>query len=323
MFRTEIIIPHSKRKLGHKDPVFTIGSCFSDCMGSKFRDFKFDVLANPFGTVYNPISIANLLDYAIRNKPPEKDTYLENQGLQANYDFHSSFSALEKDTVKKRVELAIDQSSQFLNKTQWLIVTLGTAWVYERLDNGNIVSNCHKLPSRLFNKRLLSQEQIIASLEPKLAKLKELRPDMEVILTVSPVRHIKDTLQHNNVSKSTLRLVCERLANENSFIQYFPSYEIMMDDLRDYRFYKSDMIHPNEDAENYIWNRFSETYFDRKTLDINAEWAKIRAALNHKPFNPTSKQHQEFIKQTLDKIHQLKDVLPIDEELAQLKGQLV
>lgn len=323
MFRTEIITPHSKLKIAHNDPVFTIGSCFSDCMGAKFRNFKFNALANPYGTVYNPVSIANLLDYTLKNESPKEETYLENQGLHANYDFHSSFSATARDTVKDRIELAITQSNKFLNKAKWVIITLGTAWVYERIDNGGIVSNCHKLPARLFNKRLLPQEHIIASLEPKLTKLRERNPDLQIIITVSPVRHVKDTLQHNNVSKSILRLVCDRLTNENSFIHYFPSYEIMMDDLRDYRFYKSDMLHPNEDAENYIWNLFGKTYFDNKTLDINSEWAKIRAAINHKPFNPTSKQHQQFIKQTIDKVQQLKNMLPIEEELNQLKSQLV
>lgn len=323
MFRTEILVSHSEQKITHSDSIFTIGSCFSDCMGSKLRDFKFQALANPFGTVYNPISIAKLLEYIIKNKTPEEQTYLENQGLYANYDFHSSFSAVEKETVSDRIKLSLKQSGTFLKDTKWLIVTLGTSWVYERLDTGDIVSNCHKLPARLFNKRLLTQDQIIATLEPQLAKLKALNPQLEVILTVSPVRHLKDTLPQNNVSKSILRLVCERLVNENAFMHYFPSFEIMMDDLRDYRFYKSDMIHPNQDAEDYIWGKFSDVFFDQNTLEINKEWAKIRTALNHRPFNPSSSQHQQFIKQTIERILQLEGTLDVNEELEQLKKQLI
>ena len=323
MFRTDIIVPHSQEKISHKDSIFTIGSCFSDCIGTKFTNNKFEVLANPFGTVYNPVSIANLLEYSIRKNTPADDTYLENQGLFANYNFHSAFSALNQQTVKERIESSIKQSNSFLNKSNWLIVTLGTAWVYERLDTGNIVANCHKMPARIFNKRLLSIEQIIASLEPKLAKLREAKSNLQVVLTVSPVRHIKDTLRHNNVSKSILRLVCERLDNENNFIQYFPSYEIMMDDLRDYRFYKSDMIHPSVEAEDYIWKIFSESYFDHETIAINKEWAKIRAALNHRAFNPQSQQHQQFIKQTIEKTQQLSDILEVTQELEQLKAQLL
>lgn len=323
MFRTEILVSHSEQKITHKDPIFTIGSCFSDCMGSKLRDFKFQALANPFGTVYNPISIVKLLEYIIRNQTPEEQTYLENQGLYANYDFHSSFSAVEKETVSDRIKLSLKQSGYFLKDAKWLIVTLGTSWVYERLDTGDIVSNCHKLPARLFNRRLLTQDQIIAPLEPQLAKLKALNPQLEVILTVSPVRHLKDTLPQNNVSKSILRLVCERLINENAYMHYFPSFEIMMDDLRDYRFYKSDMIHPNQDAEDYIWGKFSDAFFDQTTLEINKEWAKIRAALNHRPFNPSSSQHQQFIKQTIERILQLEGTLDVNEELEQLKKQLI
>lgn len=323
MFRTEILVSHSEQKITHKDPIFTIGSCFSDCMGSKLGDFKFQALANPFGTVYNPIAITKLLEYIIRNQTPEEQTYLENQGLYANYDFHSSFSAVEKEMVSDRIKLSLKQSGNFLKDAKWLIVTLGTSWVYERLDTGDIVSNCHKLPARLFNRRLLTQDQIIAALEPQLAKLKALNPQLEVILTVSPVRHLKDTLPQNNVSKSILRLVCERLVNENAFMHYFPSFEIMMDDLRDYRFYKSDMIHPNQDAEDYIWGKFSDAFFDQITLEINKEWAKIRTALNHRPFNPSSSQHQQFIKQTIERILQLEGTLDVNEELEQLKKQLI
>ncbi|MTI22911.1 hypothetical protein E1176_17900 [Fulvivirga sp. RKSG066] len=322
MFRTELTLREKENKVDHSTPIMTIGSCFSDCMGSRFVENKFTVLSNPFGTVYNPVSIANLLEYAHNNQQPPDHGYTESQELHAHFDFHSTFSHTNKELVLDRINNAISQTNRFLKQTDWLIITVGTAYIYERLDNGEIVANCHKLPSRLFNKRLLSERQITGALEPVLARLKKANPSLKVIITVSPVRHTKDTIEKNMLSKSTLRVASSTLAQNLDFIDYFPSYEIMMDDLRDYRFYKSDMIHPNSDAENYIWDKFGKAYFSAETQSLLKDWSKLRTAINHRPFNPASAKHQNFIKQTIDKLVSIQQRLDVSHEIDVLKKQL-
>jgi hypothetical protein len=323
MFRTELNIDPSLIKIGHYDPILTLGSCFSDSMGARLASNKFEVKYNPFGTVYNPISIFKLLQYSLSNEMPNESSYLENDGLFANYDFHSSFSALNKSSIKKQIEEQIESTNTFLKSAKWLILTLGTAYVYKRKDTKEIVSNCHKIPGKNFTKRLLTQKQILEAFDQLWKQLATLNPGLKILLTVSPVRHIKDTLALNSVSKSTLRLTSDTLANQYEHVSYFPSYELMMDDLRDYRFYKADMIHPTEEAEDYIWEKFASAYFGKSTLDFLSEWSKIRAAIQHRPFNTTSEKHQAFIKSTIQKIKSLDNKLDFSEELKVLEGQLV
>jgi hypothetical protein len=323
MFRTELNSKPSLVKMAHKDAVFTIGSCFSDNMAQKLELNKFRILGNPFGTVYNPLSIFKLLDYAIESKTPDLESYVENDGLFANYDFHSSFSSLDKKNLESNISNQISLAATFIKETNWLIITFGTAYVYERQDTGNVVANCHKIPSSQFTKRLLTQKQILEGFQKLWASISKVLPKINIILTVSPVRHIKDTLELNSVSKATLRLSCHTLAQQYDQVSYFPSYEIMMDDLRDYRFYKSDMIHPSDEAENYIWNKFSSCWFDQSTLTFIEEWTQLRTAINHKPFNPESEKHQAFIKQTIDKIKKLDPTIDFNKELEILNNQLI
>lgn len=322
MFRTELTIPKADFNISHSSNLITIGSCFSVCMGSRFASNKFHVLANPFGTVYNPVAIANLLNYSTRKLYPEEHTYSQSGELWTNYDFHSSFSDPDKAIVEKRVVEAIDRTHDLIKASNVLIITLGTAFVYERVDNGYIVANCHKQPARYFNKRLLTAQQVVTSLEPILHKLADEQKGLRIILTVSPVRHIKDTLERNSASKAILRVACDELVSRHEQLHYFPSYEIMLDDLRDYRFYKADMIHPTEVAEDYIWDKFSGTYFNEETKGLIKEWQKIRAAVNHKSFNPNSKSHQQFVVQTIKRIQQLEKYLDVEEELEYMTKQL-
>ncbi len=322
MFRTELNIESAKVKIGLQDPILTLGSCFSDSMGLRFKNHKFNTSYNPFGTVYNPISIFKLLEYCVNNKLPDESGFIENEELHAHYDFHSSFSALDQKNLKKNIQEQINSTHHFLKTTKWLLLTFGTAYVYERKNNGEIVSNCHKIPAGQFNKKLLTQKQILESFENIWQQIVKLNPDIKVLLTVSPVRHIKDTLALNSVSKATLRLTCDTLVNQYANINYFPSYELMIDDLRDYRFYKSDMIHPTEEAEEYIWNKFAAAYFDVPTLAFISEWSKIRAAIRHRPFNPASDKHQKFIRATIKKIESIDNKLDFSEELNELKRQL-
>ncbi|ELR73160.1 hypothetical protein C900_05209 [Fulvivirga imtechensis AK7] len=323
MFRTEITAPPSEEKITVSSPILSIGSCFSDCMGQRFATHKFDVVANPFGTVYNPVSIFKLLEYAVNRNYPKDSSYVETQGLISNFDFHSSFSAEKTEKIKKDIQNAIEHTHEHLKKCEWMIITLGTAFVYRRKDNKDIVANCHKVPAGRFTKELLTQKQIIEAFEKTYELLLSLQPNIKIIMTVSPVRHTKDTLEQNSVSKSILRVTCDTLEKEQKNIRYFPSYEIMMDDLRDYRFYRTDMIHPTRDAEDYIWHKFSEAYFNQETHRFIEEWDKIMKAIQHRPFNPASEAHQKFIKETIKHLKRLEKKVDIHEELAQLQDQLI
>lgn len=320
MFRTELNITPSDIKIGLHDPILTIGSCFSDSIGSKFSENKFNVLANPFGTVYNPISIFKSLELSFENYQASEDGFVENEGLFSHYDFHSSFASTDKIELENNLATAISSTSKFSKELKFLIITFGTAFVYERKDNHQIVANCHKVPAKEFEKKLLTQKQIIEAFEALYPKLPN---DLNIILTVSPVRHIKDTLEMNSVGKSTLRITCDTLSKEYKNISYFPSYEILLDDLRDYRFYASDMLHPTPEAENYIWNKFSNAYFDDQTKEFIDSWGKIRAALSHRPFNPESDKHQSFLKSTIKKIETLEVNLDFNKEIKMLKDQLI
>lgn len=320
MFRTELNITPSDIKIGLHDSILTIGSCFSDSIGSKFLENKFNALANPFGTVYNPISIFKSLEQSLINKKASEDGFIENEGMFSHYDFHSSFASTDKKELIDNLSNAISSASKFSKDLKFLIITFGTAFVYERKDNHQIVANCHKVPAREFEKKLITQKQIIESFEALYPKFPK---GLNIILTVSPVRHIKDTLEMNSVSKSTLRITCDTLSKEYKNISYFPSYEILLDDLRDYRFYASDMLHPSPDAENYIWNKFSEAYFDDQTREFIVSWGKIRAALSHRPFNPESDKHQSFLKSTIKKIETLGVDLDFNDEIKILKDQLI
>jgi len=323
MFRTELFIKPSEDKITLNDPVLTVGSCFADAIGKQLSNFKFQVTVNPFGTVYNPISIHELLTIGANNGMLEENSFLQNNDLYANYLFHSQFSSLQKDELKSQIQSTISAAHQHLKNTKVIILTYGTTWVYRRKDTNEVVANCHKMSATLFTRSLVSQREIIEDFSKMKSVLREINPTIKFILTVSPVRHIKDTLELNSVSKAILRSACYEIVQGNSGIMYFPAYEIMIDDLRDYRFYKSDMLHPNKEAEEYIWQRFSECYFDEATLRFLTKWKEVLSALAHKAFHPTSEEHQSFLKSTRQKLEELKNVVNVEEEVNLLKSQIL
>ena len=322
IFRTELLPKFSDKKVNHNSSLVTIGSCFSDSIGNKLNEYKFPVLVNPFGTVYNPISIHEALKQAIGLTYPTKTTYLEHQGLCFNYNFHSKFCATNEDDLVSQIKTAINRSHEFIKKSKVLIITYGTSFVYKRTDTNEIVANCHKLPGSRFNKRLLSVEEILLSFQSLHKSISENLSIEKIILTVSPVRHIKDTLELNSLSKSILRIACQALINQYSEVEYFPSFEIMMDDLRDYRFYKDDLIHPTLMAEEYIWEKFSTAYLDSQTLHFVKQWKDIQKALNHQPFQIESTSHKMFLRETLARLEELKSLADVEKEITQLKSQL-
>lgn len=319
-FRTEITCPPS-RPISLKDSVLTTGSCFADQFGQWLQNNKFDVLVNPFGTNYNPVSIHNNLKESI--SPVLNDQlFIERDGIWHHFNYHSKWSGASKTELSNSIQTTLQQASQFINKTNVLMITYGTAWVYHHKKQNFIVSNCHKVPANEFEKRLLTADEITQSFGELHSIIKKIRPDIRIILTVSPVRHIKDTLVLNSVSKATLRLACHTLSNQFDQVEYFPSYEIMMDDLRDYRFYDRDKIHPSGEAIDYISQKFSDQYFTRDVISFIEKWQSIRQSMEHRPFHQQSEAHQCFLNELLQKLENLKEVVAVEEEIKTIQSQL-
>lgn len=321
-FRTEIKIDKEKHSVSLKQDILTTGSCFSDAIGNTLKENKFPVLVNPFGTNYNPVSIHKTLRAALNGALPLSHSYFEHNGLYCHYDFHSEFSSPDKSLVEATVKSVIQTTHNFIKEAHWIIITYGTAWVYRRNETNDIVSNCHKMPAQNFTKELLTEKKILESFEGFYQNLKAVNPTCKIMLTVSPVRHIKDSIELNSLSKSILRVACHTLTELHKDVVYFPSYEIMLDDLRDYRFYKSDMLHPNVDAEAYIWNKFADSMFDDRTKEFIKKWKPVYTSLQHKPFHGQSESHQKFLKKLLADLEELNGTINVTEEITSVKAQL-
>lgn len=321
-FRTEIKPDPSPSGINLKQDIFTTGSCFADALGNKLAINKFSTLVNPFGTTYNPLSIHKLLRAALNHAYPASHSYFQHNGLYVHYDLHSAFSSSDKETLEVQVKSTLHQAHTFLKTAHWIIITYGTSWVYTRKDTGDVVANCHQVPQEQFTKTLLRENKIIESFEGFYQNLKAVNPYCKIMLTVSPVRHIKDSLPLNNLSKSILRVACHTLTELHPDVVYFPAYEIMLDDLRDYRFYASDMLHPSATAEEYIWEKFSGVYFDKPTLDFLHTWKPIYTALQHKPFHPHTESHQKFLHTLLADLMKLRGTVSVEEEIASVNAQL-
>ncbi len=320
-FRTILAVTPSQWKIDHSDQILTLGSCFSDEIGRVLSTHKFETMVNPFGTVYNPVSIVRLLDWAISNESP-KDGYTLSGESWVNFHFHSEFMALDRTQIEEKINQRMEEVHQFLGKAQYLVITLGTSWVYRYLKSDELVANCHKIPNNEFRKELLNPREVIRPLEDCLKRLREFNPGLKIILTVSPVRHLKDGIPENQVSKSILRIACHYLEEDLNFVEYFPSYEITLDDLRDYRFYQRDMIHPSSEAVEYIWQSFSKRYFTDSTQALNQEVESAISALDHRPFQPDSAAYHKFLKQTLKKLRSLGEKLNFDKEISELENKI-
>ena len=257
--QTIVDIKPSEWKIGYEDKILLLGSCFSDEIGAQMQQRYMQVTCNPFGTLYNPLSIAQAINLQIFNSSNCKLPLVEHDGLWHSMAHHGSFSRPTKEEAEEAVNESIVAMQKALNEATVVIVTFGTAWVYEM--NGDVVGNCHKLPEKLFTRRRLSVEEIVAAWRPILEQYK----DKHWIFTVSPIRHIKDGLHENQLSKATLLMAVEAISHQHSAVSYFPSYEIVLDELRDYRFYADDLVHPSSMAVSYIWERFVDTFCTNQT----------------------------------------------------------
>lgn len=322
MFRTEIEKSTIDFKIDQSKPLLSIGSCFSDTIGQKLSDAKFSILVNPYGTVFNPISIFNLLNYAITESNIDESTIIERDGRFLSHELHSSLNASSKEKLMGKFHRINQAVLAQIKKAEVLFLTFGSSWVYEKKRGGNLVSNCHKVPQKEFNKRLLSLDEITSGFFDMKEKLELLNPKLRTVLTVSPVRHTKEGLSGNMVSKSNLRLACHYLSEMAEDVYYFPSYEMLIDDLRDYRFYAKDLIHPNEQAVDYVWDHFLHWFLTDKAIKDHAAVAKIQSALTHRAFNPSGKAHQKFLKETLKRAEELNKQIGLKEEIQALKSKI-
>ena len=308
-FRTEVQVPPFDRKISYEDTLFLMGSCFVENMGRQLQDFKFRAEVNPFGVLFNPESIRLALLRMMEDRTFDSSDLFEKDGVWNSFSLHSGFASLSADDFLEKANGALRRASSLLAKSDVLFVTWGTAWVY-RLGS-DVVANCHKQPSAMFCRERLSVESIVASYSDLLSKLCERNEALKLVLTVSPIRHWRDGAHGNQLSKSVLLLAADELVRRfPDKVFYFPSYEIMMDDLRDYRFYASDMLHPGEQAIEYLWERFSECFFSEKTRGLMGEVERIVRAASHRPFNPDSLPHRRFVEQTLAKVALLESEYP-------------
>jgi len=266
-FRTELKLNFADDLINYKSKILTIGSCFADEMGAHLKEYEFNVVNNPFGILFNPVSIFDVIDSSMNEKINE-DLFVERNGQWFHFDYHSSITALSKEELKSKICELQQQTKLNLLNSDVLIVTLGTAWVYKHIKSNQYVANCHKVAQSEFQKELMHLESLKNWCQTFFTQLFEKNKKLKVILTVSPVRHIKDGLHENNLSKSVLHLLSNQLKNNFENIIYFPAYELIIDDLRDYRFYKEDMIHPTIQAIEYVFDKFSDCYFSEKTKTI-------------------------------------------------------
>lgn len=293
-FRTVLKAQKASFDIGYSDHILGIGSCFVDNIGQRLSDLKFSTLLNPFGIVYNPISIFKNIEMLLSETPFQEDDIFEQNGLWHSWQHHSQFSHFGKEETLLNINNAFLNAQAFLKKTNRLIITLGTAHAYSLKSTGKIVANCHKVPSQYFDKNLLSVGEIVKKFDKMFSVLTAQNTDIQIIMTVSPIRHIRDGIIENQKSKAILIVAIDEICQKYPNVHYFPSYEIMMDDLRDYRFYEADMIHPNGQAIDYIWQFFNETYFNTSTQHIVEEVHKLNLMRNHRPLHPDTEGYQKF-----------------------------
>lgn len=308
-FRTIVEAPVSTRQISHSDTILTFGSCFGEHIGGLLETFQFKIHPNPTGILYNPLSIVSTLNKILSKKTYTKEDLFLYLELWRSFDFHSSFAFPDPDKSLEAVNESLNETYEFINKLDILIITFGTAIAYFLKKSGMVVANCHKLPPSDFDRRMIEVDSIVETVSEAFSRLYTSNPNIQIILTVSPVRHIMESARENQISKSTLHLAIHKLQSRFP-VHYFPAYEIMMDDLRDYRFYKPDMIHPSETAIEYIWDAFIKSCVSDRSRKFIQEYAPINRALNHKIINVKLDATKNFAESNLTTLRSLSNRYP-------------
>lgn len=313
-FRTQVPLSKTKNAIDHNSKVFSLGSCFAENMADRFDYFKFQNETNPFGIIFNPVSIEKIIERAVLEKEfTEKDVFFHNERWHS-FEVHSDLSNFDRQQLLETLSKAISETHKQLQEATHIIITYGTSWIYRNLESEQIVANCHKVPQKHFSKELLSVDTIEKSIQNTINLIQTINPQINFIFTISPVRHIKDGFTENQLSKSHLFAALHQALKTHNLklltANYFPSYEIMMDELRDYRFYAEDMLHPNPVAIDFIWQKFSENYLAENAIFLMKEIDEIQKSLRHRSFNPESEQHQKFLAKLHQRINILAEKLP-------------
>lgn len=291
---TTVEIKPSEEQITREDKVTLMGSCFADHIGSIMSSHYFDVLANPLGILYDPISISRSLARSLQQLVVDPHEVQQSGDRSFHYHFHSRYNAASRDQVAAAISKDLLTTGDHLSCSRWLVLTLGTAYIHELVEGGGLVANCHKMPADRFSKRMLSMEEMHEAWSSLISRLSQLLPELRIIITVSPVRHTRIGMVRNSRSKARLIGLAHRLVEEYGHITYFPAYEIMMDELRDYRFYQEDMIHPSNTAVQLIWQRFVGTYFADDAVQMYTEARKIVALRGHRLLDDTEANRREL-----------------------------
>lgn len=293
--QTHISLKPENHQIDYNSNILLMGSCFAENIGKKLDYYKFQNLLNPFGIIFHPVAIEKLVTRAINEDFfTDRDIFFYNEQWHC-FEVHSLLSISEKDDFLKKLNEQLLHLKDYLFRASHIVFTYGTAWVYRFIESDSIVANCHKIPQKKFLKELLSVEDVFASIENTLTLIREINPQVKFIQTVSPVRHLKDGFIENTRSKAHLIAGLHDAIDSKNEIHYFPSYEIMMDELRDYRFYEEDLIHPNKTAVSIIWEYFKTVWIASETISLQAEIEGIQTALQHRPFRPESETHKQFL----------------------------
>ena len=316
-FHYEFAIKKLNNPISHQHKLMLVGSCFTENMGDKLRKMKFSVLENPAGILFNPISVCQTITNCIENKMlTEADLFQYNEAWHS-WEHHSRYSNFQMQACLNGINQSTAEAHAYLKEADFLVLTLGSAWVYELTDKalgnhfGAVAANNHKAPADWFSKRLLTVEQNLVVLDNLLHRLFRFNPKLQIIFTISPVRHLREGVIENNRSKAVLIQAVHHLVDKFIKLYYFPAYELVIDDLRDYRFYAEDLVHPNYHATQYVWEKLVGACMDESTQELMKEIAEINLAYQHKPFNQQSQQHQQFLKNYLDKTLALSKLYPV------------
>jgi len=296
-------------KINHQDQLFFIGSCFSENIGNKFKRLHFNTKINPLGICYNPILIAQILERILSKKLIDQNEVVEHEDRFFTFLNHSKLNSRSSEKHLKKINKLLVKTEAFLSNTDYIFFTFGTAYYYKHLASNCDVANCHKLPNNQFEKKLATNQMIVSSFQKCIDQLKTINPKIKILFSLSPVRHIRDGIEENSLSKSILRLSINQLVNKipgNCF--YLPVYELQIDELRDYRFYNEDLIHPNGVAIKIIWERLEEIFFDEKTKNINSKIEKYKLMKNHKIMHKKSEAAQKLIAKIKNEKQELKSI---------------
>jgi hypothetical protein len=329
-FKLTLASKRAEKSIGYRDNLFLIGSCFSENMGAKLNTHLFKVFENPHGVLFNPISVAKSLSDCIQNKQYVEADLFELNEVWNSWNHHSRYSGISAKDALDKINNSITKAHSFLKTADHIVITLGSAWVYQLnsqspFSAGQVVANNHKAPAAWFDKHLMKPDALNILLNKMVKNLLQFNAHLQIIFTISPVRHLREGLVENNRSKAVLIQAVHEIVDSTENVAYFPSYEYVIDDLRDYRFYAEDLVHPNYAASNYVWEKWVETYMNEETQGIMKQVAELQLAMQHKPFFAGSTQHKEFLQNCIAKSERLLSLypyLPLNDQVQFFKQEI-